>query len=286
MNALGLNSYASDEELENEDQLSHKKKGISGLSSERIDQIDAKIDEDNRELMAIDDFLEETKIEATLLSNNNISESVIEVDSLVSKISEIPAIEVEESGDVSYNRLKELPLPSNKSPNPKTVDKISEYLELKEINGFNLTENIRGNKNFGNPYIFGKAVEHFQIDEIGSNYPQALFDPHGYREIDFEANIKKRYSNAIATTSVKISSTTATIQPKPKIPVSTNQKPPLIPGGQIKTMITSTTEAPKKRSRWDSSNSLEVLGKAVTEAASLVSRSSTGTLTTATNTRI
>jgi hypothetical protein len=145
MNALGLNSYASDEELENEDQQSHKKKGISGLSSEIIDQIDAKIDEDNRELMAIDDFLEETKIEATLLSNNNISESVIEVDSLVSKISEIPAIEVEESGDVSYNRLKELPLPSNKSPNPKTVDKISEYLELKEINGFNLTEVISKN---------------------------------------------------------------------------------------------------------------------------------------------
>jgi hypothetical protein len=47
----------------------------------------------------------------------------------------------------------------------------------------------------------------------------------------------------------------------------------------------TTTEVPKKRSRWDSSNSLEILGKAVTEA-SLASRSSTGTLTTAPNTRI
>jgi hypothetical protein len=142
MNFLGLNSYASDEELENEDQQGYKRKGVSGLSSELIDQIDAKIDEDNRELMAIDDFLEETRIKAILLSNNYIPEGVIEEDSLIFKISEIPAIEVEESGDIFYNRLKELPLPSNKSPNPKTIDKISEYLELKEINGFNLTEVI------------------------------------------------------------------------------------------------------------------------------------------------
>jgi hypothetical protein len=99
-------------------------------------------------------------------------------------------------------------------------------------------------------------------------------------QIDFEANIKKRYSNANA--SIKISSTSATIQPKTRIPAAANQKPPLS-GGQIKPI--ATTEVPKKRSRWDSSNSLEVLGKAVTEA-SLTSRSSTGTLTTAPNTRI
>jgi hypothetical protein len=145
MNFLGLNSYASDEELENEDQQGHKRKCVSGLSSGVTDQIDVKIDEDNRELMAIDDFLEETKIEAILLSNPDIPENVTEEDSLISKISEIPAIEIEESGDIFYNRLKELPLPSNKSPNPKTVDKISEYLELKEINGFNLTEVILKN---------------------------------------------------------------------------------------------------------------------------------------------
>ena len=46
-------------------------------------------------------------------------------------------------------------------------------------------QNIRSNKNFGNPYIFGKAVEHFQIDEIGSNYPRDIFDPHGYTEVNF-----------------------------------------------------------------------------------------------------
>jgi hypothetical protein len=64
--------------------------------------------------------------------------------------------------------------------------------------------------------------------------------PISISQIDFEANIKTRYSNA--NTSIKISSTTANIQPNPKIPVSTNQKPPLS-GGQIKTM--TTTEVPK-----------------------------------------
>lgn len=40
----------------------------------------------------------------------------------------------------SFNHLHELPPSPKKSSNPKTIRKISEYLELKEISGFNLTE--------------------------------------------------------------------------------------------------------------------------------------------------
>ena len=39
-----------------------------------------------------------------------------------------------------FNHLHELPPSPKKSSNPKTIRKISEYLELKEISGFNLTE--------------------------------------------------------------------------------------------------------------------------------------------------
>lgn len=99
-------------------------------------------------------------------------------------------------------------------------------------------------------------------------------------QIDFEANIKKRYSNA--NTVIKISSTSASNQVKSRVPGVANQKPPLS-GGQIKPI--ATTEVPKKRSRWDSSDGLAVLGKVVTEAP-LTSRSVTGTLTTAPNTRL
>lgn len=43
----------------------------------------------------------------------------------------------------SFNHLHELPPSPKKSSNPKTIRKISEYLELKEISGFNLTEVCR-----------------------------------------------------------------------------------------------------------------------------------------------
>ena len=39
-----------------------------------------------------------------------------------------------------FAHLHELPPSPRDQPNPKTVRKISEYLELKEISGFNLTE--------------------------------------------------------------------------------------------------------------------------------------------------
>jgi hypothetical protein len=142
MNFLGLNSYASDEEIENEDQQGHKRKSESTLPANIIDRNDVILDEDNRELMITDDVQEETKIETILLSTYDIPESVFEGKLLVSEIPEIPTLVIQEIQGVFYNRLKELPLPSNKSPNPKTVEKISEYLDLKEANGFNLTEVI------------------------------------------------------------------------------------------------------------------------------------------------
>lgn len=142
MNFLGLNSYASDEEIENEDQQGHKRKSVSTLPANIIDRNDVMLDEDNRELMITDDVQEGTKIETILLSTYYIPESVFEEKLLVSEIPEITTLVSEEIQGVFYNRLKELPLPSNKSPNPKTVEKISEYLDLKEANGFNLTEVI------------------------------------------------------------------------------------------------------------------------------------------------
>jgi hypothetical protein len=99
---------------------------------------------------------------------------------------------VDTNVDIS-DRLN-LPPPPTLPADEAVVDKIRNYLELKAQDGFDLTNNIRSKKNFGNPYIFSIAVEHFKIDEVGSNYPTELFDPHGYDESDYEAAVKRRYS--------------------------------------------------------------------------------------------
>jgi hypothetical protein len=38
-------------------------------------------------------------------------------------------------------------------------------------------QSIRSNKEFGNPYILNKVVEHFNIDQFGTNFPKEVFDP-------------------------------------------------------------------------------------------------------------
>jgi len=43
-------------------------------------------------------------------------------------------------------------------------------------------DGLRSKKAFGNPYALRQIVEHMDIDEVASNYPRALFDPHKHEE--------------------------------------------------------------------------------------------------------
>jgi hypothetical protein len=153
------------------------------------------------------------------------------------------------------------PLPSQ-AADAAVVEKIKHYMSLKEEQGFDLTDSIRSKKNFGNPYIFNIAVEHFKIDEIGSNYPPELFDPHGYAESDFEPAIRKRY------TGVPMETGDAALAP----PIPGNApapQQPLLPQPQLQPQPQQLQlqqqqhqqqqqqqQPGRKRSRWDQSNAL------------------------------
>eukprot|EP01036_Dinobryon_divergens_P024415 gene24414-32863_t len=99
--------------------------------------------------------------------------------------------------DTKSNPLRfvnEIPSPVKVKVNQYLIDTINSQLEAKRKQGFDLTEKIRSNKDFHNPYILKKVVEFFAIDEIGSNYPKEVFDPHSYAEEDFEESIRRRNS--------------------------------------------------------------------------------------------
>lgn len=78
---------------------------------------------------------------------------------------------------------------------PQSVQNIKLCME----NSLDLTNSLRSNKLFQNPCILTKAVIELGIDEVGSNYPQELFHPHGYEEGDFEDRVKSRYSDHVRT---------------------------------------------------------------------------------------
>lgn len=77
-----------------------------------------------------------------------------------------------------YPDLSELPPLRNDNVSAETLTRVGQYLEAKSQYNFDLTQSIQSKKDFGNPQILTKVVEYFHIDEIGSNYPPSLFDPH------------------------------------------------------------------------------------------------------------
>lgn len=168
---LGLTAYASDSD--------HSSNG------EKLHTKVVKVDNETKESPA---FVNTDPEDAEIQPAEN-TEPGCETTINIEDSSETVATEKIEK---KMNVLDELPPKSEKQPDPEVLEKIHQYLEAKKLHGFDLAQNIKTHKDFGNPYILTKIVEHFQIDEIGSNYPKELYNPHGYSTSDFEENIRRR----------------------------------------------------------------------------------------------
>ncbi|CEG75775.1 hypothetical protein RMATCC62417_10767 [Rhizopus microsporus] len=64
---------------------------------------------------------------------------------------------------------------------PERSAKIAHFLSLK-ASGHRLNDHLAHNKAFRNPRIYAKLVEFIEVDEIGSNFDPADFDPHGFNK--------------------------------------------------------------------------------------------------------
>lgn len=73
---------------------------------------------------------------------------------------------------------------------PNLQAKIALFIQ-KHRDGLNLNEDLKRQKQFGNPEILDKIVQHFEIDELGSNYPKDIWDPHGLPKEDYYDKLGK-----------------------------------------------------------------------------------------------
>ncbi|PVU98717.1 hypothetical protein BB559_001323 [Furculomyces boomerangus] len=55
-------------------------------------------------------------------------------------------------------------------------EKFKHWLDLKK-QGYHFNEQLQRNKNFRNPNIYTKFLEHLDIKETGTNFPKDIFDP-------------------------------------------------------------------------------------------------------------
>ncbi|XP_037391568.1 SAP30-binding protein isoform X2 [Pygocentrus nattereri] len=128
-------------------------------------------------------------------------------------------------------------------------EKIYKLYERKLHGDFDTNSHIQKKKEFRNPSIYEKLIQYCGIDELGTNYPKDMFDPHGWAEDSYyealakaqkvemeklEKAKKERTKIEFVTGTKKGNTTNAAT-------VTTNT-----------TTATSSAEAQKRKSKWDS----------------------------------
>ncbi|ODN02280.1 SAP30-binding protein [Orchesella cincta] len=99
-------------------------------------------------------------------------------------------IDENETVQTSVKKVK-LPPEAPGKCSQELQDKFARLLERKMIKGLNMNAHIQCNKQFRNPSIYEKLIIRCNIDELGTNYPKDIYDPHIWDESSYYDEIAK-----------------------------------------------------------------------------------------------
>ncbi|ROI46627.1 SAP30-binding protein [Anabarilius grahami] len=127
-------------------------------------------------------------------------------------------------------------------------EKIFKLYERKLHGDFDTNSHIQKKKEFRNPSIYEKLIQFCGIDELGTNYPKDMFDPHGWSEDSYyEALAKAQKAEMDKLEKAK--------KEKTKIEFVTGTKKGTASNAAAlatNTTTASSTDAQKRKSKWDS----------------------------------
>uniref|UniRef100_H0YWU8 SAP30 binding protein n=1 Tax=Taeniopygia guttata TaxID=59729 RepID=H0YWU8_TAEGU len=92
--------------------------------------------------------------------------------------------------NMSPDEIKIPPEPLGSCSN-QLQDKIKKLYEWKMKEGIDMNYIIQNKKEFCNPSIYEKLIQFCSIDEIGTNYPKDMFDPHSWSEDSYYEALAK-----------------------------------------------------------------------------------------------
>ncbi|NXM43734.1 S30BP protein, partial [Gymnorhina tibicen] len=92
--------------------------------------------------------------------------------------------------NMSPDEIKIPPEPPGRCSN-QLQDKIQKLYELKTKECMDMNYMIQRKKEFHNPSLYEKLIQFCSIDEIGTNYPKDVFDPHGWSEDSYYEALAK-----------------------------------------------------------------------------------------------
>uniref|UniRef100_UPI003AB0DAFB SAP30-binding protein isoform X3 n=1 Tax=Centroberyx gerrardi TaxID=166262 RepID=UPI003AB0DAFB len=129
-------------------------------------------------------------------------------------------------------------------------EKIYKLYERKLHGDFDTNSHIQKKKEFRNPSIYEKLIQFCDIDELGTNYPKDMFDPHGWSEDSYYEALAKAQK-------VEMDKLEKAKKERTKIEFVTGTKKGTNPSNTAAsttstTTTTATAEAQKRKSKWDS----------------------------------
>ncbi|XP_070783216.1 SAP30-binding protein isoform X4 [Enoplosus armatus] len=163
---------------------------------------------------------------------------------------ELVALFSEKVRNMSPDEIRIPPAPPGRCSS-QLQDKIHKLYERKLHGDFDTNSHIQKKKEFRNPSIYEKLIQFCSIDELGTNYPKDMFDPHGWSEDSYYEGLAKAQKvemdklEKAKKERTKIEFVTGTKK-------GTNPSSTAAPTTSNTTTTTATGTAQKRKSKWDS----------------------------------
>ncbi|XP_063750001.1 SAP30-binding protein isoform X7 [Eleginops maclovinus] len=133
-------------------------------------------------------------------------------------------------------------------------DKIHKLYERKLQGDFDTNSHIQKKKEFRNPSIYEKLIQFCSIDELGTNYPKDMFDPHGWSEDSYYEGLAKAQKVEMDKLEKAKKERTKCVSQIEFVTGTKKGTNPSNTAASTNSSNTSTTstEAQKRKSKWDS----------------------------------
>ncbi|XP_059893583.1 LOW QUALITY PROTEIN: SAP30-binding protein [Gadus macrocephalus] len=154
---------------------------------------------------------------------------------------ELVALFSEKVRNMSPDKIRIPSEPAGRCPS-HLQEKICKLYERKLQEASTPTTTSRRRRSSGNPSIYEKLIQFCGIDELGTNYPKDMFDPHGWSEDSYYEALAKAQK-------VEMDKMEKARKDRTKIEFVTGTKKGTTSSA---TSTTATAEAQKRKSKWDS----------------------------------
>ncbi|XP_014825814.1 PREDICTED: SAP30-binding protein isoform X5 [Poecilia mexicana] len=162
---------------------------------------------------------------------------------------ELVALFSEKVRNMSPDEIRIPPEPAGRCSS-QLQEKIYKLYERKIHGDFDTNNHIQKKKEFRNPSIYEKLIQFCGIDELGTNYPKDMFDPHGWSEDSYYEALAKAQK-------VEMDKLEKAKKERTKIEFVTGTKKGTNPSSTAasttsSSTTTTATDAQKRKSKWDS----------------------------------